>query len=93
VLKYGGRFYCMEFSQTNWPGFDKIYETYSHKILPKVGKAVANDEASYRYLAESIAKFPPMEKFRAMIEAAGFSQTKVEPMMGGLVAIHSGWKA
>ncbi len=92
VLKYGGRFYCMEFSQTNWPGFDKVYETYSHKILPKVGKIVANDEASYRYLAESIAKFPPMEKFRAMIEAAGFGQTKVEPMMGGLVAIHSGWK-
>ena len=61
-------------------------------ILPKVGKAVANDEASYRYLAESIAKFPPMEDFRAMIQAAGFSQTKVEPMMGGLVAIHSGWK-
>ncbi|MEP2494365.1 MAG: ubiquinone/menaquinone biosynthesis methyltransferase, partial [Parasphingorhabdus sp.] len=92
VLKYGGRFYCMEFSQTNWPGFDKIYETYSHQILPKVGKAVANDEASYRYLAESIARFPSMEKFRSMIEAAGFSQTKVEPMMGGLVAIHSGWK-
>jgi demethylmenaquinone methyltransferase/2-methoxy-6-polyprenyl-1,4-benzoquinol methylase len=92
VLKYGGRFYCMEFSQTKWPGFDKVYETYSHKFLPKVGKAVANDEASYRYLAESIAKFPPMEEFRAMITDAGFSQTKVEPLMGGLVAIHSGWK-
>lgn len=92
VLKYGGRFYCMEFSQTSWPGFDKVYETYSHHILPKVGKAIANDEASYRYLSESIAKFPSMKEFRAMIETAGFGQTRVEPMMGGLVAIHSGWK-
>ncbi len=92
VLRFGGRFYCMEFSQTKWPGFDKAYDTYSHKILPKVGKAIANDEDSYRYLAESIAKFPPMEKFEAMILDAGFEQTKVEPMMGGLVCIHSGWK-
>lgn len=92
VLRYGGRFYCMEFSQTQWPGFDKLYDTYSHKILPKVGKAIAKDEDSYRYLAESIAKFPPMEKFESMIRAAGFEKTKVEPMMGGLVCIHSGWK-
>lgn len=92
TLKYGGRFFCMEFSQTRWPGFDKIYENYSHRLLPKVGKLIAGDEASYRYLAESIARFPPMEKFEAMIKNAGFAQTKVEPMMGGLVAIHSGWK-
>ncbi|QTD55271.1 class I SAM-dependent methyltransferase [Parasphingorhabdus cellanae] len=92
VLRYGGRFYCMEFSKTLWPGFDKVYDFYSHRVLPKIGKAVANDEDSYRYLAESIDRFPPMETFRAMIENAGFSQTKVEPMMGGLVAIHSGWK-
>lgn len=92
VLRYGGRFYCMEFSQTKWPGFDKVYDTYSHKILPKIGKTVAGDEDSYRYLAESIDKFPPMEKFEAMIREAGFGQTKVEPMMGGLVCIHSGWK-
>ena len=92
VLRYGGRFYCMEFSQTKWPGFDKVYDTYSHKILPKIGKAIAGDEDSYRYLAESIAKFPPMEKFESMIRGAGFEQTKIEPMMGGLVCIHSGWK-
>jgi len=92
VLRYGGRFYCMEFSQTKWPGFDKAYALYSHRILPKVGKIVANDEDSYRYLAESIDRFPPMGEFEAMIKAAGFSQTKVEPMMGGLVCIHSGWK-
>ncbi|MEP2987585.1 MAG: class I SAM-dependent methyltransferase [Parasphingorhabdus sp.] len=92
VLRYGGRFFCMEFSQTKWPGFDKVYDTYSHKILPKVGKAIADDEDSYRYLAESIDKFPPMEKFEAMIRGAGFEQAKIEPMMGGLVCIHSGWK-
>lgn len=92
VLRYGGRFYCMEFSQTQWPGFDKAYDLYSHKILPKVGKVIANDEDSYRYLAESIDRFPPAEKFEAMMKQAGFSQTKVEAMMGGLVCIHSGWK-
>jgi demethylmenaquinone methyltransferase/2-methoxy-6-polyprenyl-1,4-benzoquinol methylase len=92
TLRFGGRFYCMEFSQTRWPGFDKAYELYSHKILPKVGKLISDDEDSYRYLAESIDRFPPMEKFEAMIKEAGFSQTKVEPMMGGLVCIHSGWK-
>jgi len=92
VLRFGGRFYCMEFSQTKWPGFDKIYQAYSHRILPKIGKAVSDDEASYRYLAESIDRFPPMEKFENMICDAGFERTKVEPMMGGLVCIHSGWK-
>ncbi len=92
VLRYGGRFFCMEFSQTKWPGFDKVYNAYSHKILPKVGKAIADDEDSYRYLAESIDKFPPMEKFEVMIRDAGFEQTRIEPMMGGLVCIHSGWK-
>lgn len=92
VLRYGGRFFCMEFSQTKWPGFDKAYNFYSHRIMPKVGKAVAGDEASYKYLAESIDRFPPMEKFEAMIRDAGFVQTKAEPLMGGLVAIHSGWK-
>lgn len=92
VLRYGGRFFCMEFSQTQWPVFDKVYEQFSHKILPKIGKLVSNDEDSYRYLAESIARFPDMETFEGMIQKAGFTQTKIEPIMGGLVAIHSGWK-
>jgi demethylmenaquinone methyltransferase/2-methoxy-6-polyprenyl-1,4-benzoquinol methylase len=61
-------------------------------VVPKIGKAVARDEESYRYLVESIRRFPPMERFRAMIEKARFTQTKVEPILGGLVAIHSGWK-
>ncbi|TZG28979.1 class I SAM-dependent methyltransferase [Sphingomonas montanisoli] len=92
VLKRGGRFFCLEFSTTLWPGFKEVYDAYSHKLVPKVGKALAGDEESYRYLIESIRRFPPMDEFRAEISAAGFVQTKVEPMLGGLVAIHSGWK-
>jgi demethylmenaquinone methyltransferase/2-methoxy-6-polyprenyl-1,4-benzoquinol methylase len=60
--------------------------------VPRIGKAVAGDEDSYRYLVESIRRFPNMKQFDAMIRAAGFSNTRVEPIMGGLVAIHSGWK-
>lgn len=92
VLKHGGRFYCMEFSTTNWPGFKEIYDVYSHQIMPKMGKLIAQDEESYRYLAESIRRFPKMEEFEAMIRTAGFEKTKVEPILGGAVAIHSGWK-
>ena len=60
--------------------------------MPKLGKAIAQDEDSYRYLIESIRRFPPMPEFERMIRAAGFERTKVEPIMGGLVAIHSGWR-
>lgn len=93
VLKFGGRFFCLEFSTTIWPGFADVYDAYSHHVVPKLGKLLANDEESYRYLIESIRRFPDMAKFEGMIRAAGFTQTKVEPIMGGLVAIHSGWKA
>ena len=92
VLRRGGRFYCLEFSTTLWPGFGEIYDAYSHKVVPKLGQLLAGDADSYRYLIESIRRFPDMEKFRGMIADAGFVQTRVEPMLGGLVAIHSGWK-
>lgn len=92
VLRYGGRFFCLEFSTVEWPGVAEIYDVYSHKVVPKLGKAIAGDEESYRYLIESIRRFPDMQKFKAMIGEAGFTQTKVEPILGGLVAIHSGWK-
>ena len=92
VLKHGGRFYCLEFSTTTWPGFKEVYDLYSHRLMPKIGGIIAQDEESYRYLAESIRRFPPMPKFEAMIREAGFSRTKVEPILGGAVAIHSGWK-
>ncbi|HEX8449667.1 MAG TPA: class I SAM-dependent methyltransferase [Allosphingosinicella sp.] len=92
VLKIGGRFHCLEFSTTRWPGFASLYDVYSMRAVPRIGKAVAGDEESYRYLVESIRRFPPMEKFAEMIAKAGFAQVKAEPILGGLVAIHSGWK-
>jgi demethylmenaquinone methyltransferase/2-methoxy-6-polyprenyl-1,4-benzoquinol methylase len=92
VLRRGGRFFCLEFSTTLWPGFAEIYDAYSHKLVPKLGKLLAKDEDSYRYLIESIRRFPDMPTFEAMIREAGFVRTHVEPVLGGLVAIHSGWK-
>ena len=92
VLKRGGRFYVLEFSTSEWPGFGELYDRYSQHLIPKIGKAVAKDEESYRYLVESIRRFPRMQDFRRMIEEAGFKSTSVEPILGGLVAIHGGWK-
>jgi demethylmenaquinone methyltransferase/2-methoxy-6-polyprenyl-1,4-benzoquinol methylase len=92
VLKRGGRFYCMEFSSSDWPGFSEIYEMFASKVIPRIGKAVADDEDSYRYLVESIRRFPRPPAFRAMVADAGFVRAAAEPMLGGLVTIHSGWK-
>ena len=92
VLRRGGRFFCLEFSTTLWPGFKEVYDAYSHRLVPKLGQLLAQDADSYRYLIESIRRFPDMPTFRAMIGDAGFVQTSVEPMLGGLVAIHGGWK-
>ena len=92
VLKRGGRFYCLEFSTTLWPGFGDLYDAYSHRIVPRIGQAIAGDADSYRYLIESIRRFPDMPTFERLIADAGFVRTNVEPMLGGLVAIHSGWK-
>lgn len=92
VLKRGGRFFCLEFSTTEWPGFGEVYDAYSHRVVPRLGKLIADDADSYRYLVESIRRFPKMPAFEAMIADAGFAQTRVEPILGGLVAIHSGWK-
>jgi demethylmenaquinone methyltransferase / 2-methoxy-6-polyprenyl-1,4-benzoquinol methylase len=92
VLRHGGRFFCLEFSTTEWPGFKQAYDLYSHKLVPRIGEAIAGDAESYRYLIESIRRFPTMPEFEVMIRAAGFTRTRVEPILGGLVAIHSGWK-
>ena len=92
VLRRGGRFFCLEFSTNVWPGFAEVYDAYSHHLVPKLGQLLANDADSYRYLIESIRRFPDMPTFERMVGEAGFVQTKVEPIMGGLVAIHSGWK-
>ena len=92
VLRFGGRFFCLEFSTTEWPGFGELYDKFGDRLIPKIGKVVANDEDSYRYLVESIRRFPKMPEYERMIGAAGFLQTRVESILGGLVAIHSGWK-
>ena len=92
VLKRGGRFFCMEFSSSDWPGFSNLYDAYAANVIPKVGKVVTKDEESYRYLVESIRRFPKPNAFKAMIADAGFVRAAAEPMLGGLVTIHSGWK-
>jgi demethylmenaquinone methyltransferase/2-methoxy-6-polyprenyl-1,4-benzoquinol methylase len=92
VLKPGGRFLCLEFSQVAVPGLDKIYEAYSFNVIPAVGKLVAGDAEPYRYLVESIQKFPRADDFEGMIRKAGFRRTGFERLTGGVVAIHSGWK-
>ena len=92
VLKRGGRFYCLEFSTSEWPGFGQVYDRYSEHVIPRIGKAVAGDEDSYRYLVESIRSFPRPPQFRQMITDAGFTRAAAEPMLGGLVTIFSGWR-
>ena len=92
VLRFGGRFFCLEFSTSTWPGFKELYDLYSHRVVPRIGRAVAGDEDSYRYLVESIRRFPDMPTFTQMIEKAGFARVSAEPILGGAVAIHSGWK-
>ena len=92
VLKFGGRFFCLEFSTTEWPGFGAAYDVYSEKLVPRIGEIVAKDGDSYRYLIESIRRFPKMPDFARMIGEAGFKTVKYRPILGGAVAIHSGWK-
>jgi demethylmenaquinone methyltransferase/2-methoxy-6-polyprenyl-1,4-benzoquinol methylase len=92
VLKRGGRFYCMEFSSSDWPGFAQLYEAYASRVIPRVGKVVARDEESYRYLVESIRRFPKPLEFTKMVAGAGFVRAAAESMLGGLITIHSGWK-
>ena len=92
VLKIGGRFLCLEFSSVDVPGLDRLYDLYSFNVIPAVGRAVTGDAEAYRYLVESIRKFPRPEKFADMIRAAGFRRASFEPMTGGVVALHSGWR-
>ncbi|MBO0732921.1 MAG: bifunctional demethylmenaquinone methyltransferase/2-methoxy-6-polyprenyl-1,4-benzoquinol methylase UbiE [Methylocapsa sp.] len=92
VLRRGGRFLCLEFSAVNVPLLDRLYEAYSFHIIPWLGRYVAGDEKPYRYLVESIARFPDAESFCAKIGAAGFAQAAFTRLSGGIVAIHSGWK-
>lgn len=92
VLKPGGRFLCLEFSDVKNPVFSKVYDAYSFGVLPRIGGLVAKDRESYQYLAESIRKFPGAEAYKALIEAAGFGQVQYRRMTGGIVALHSAVK-
>ena len=92
VLKPGSRFLCLEFSTVDVPGLDKIYDLFSFKVIPPLGKAVTGDSESYQYLVESIRKFPKPPIFADMIREAGFSRVKYELLSGGIVALHSGWR-
>lgn len=93
VLKPGGRALILEFSQVQFEGLKKIYDSYSFHVLPWLGKLVADDEDSYRYLAESIRKHPDQEKLAGMLVDAGFSNVTYNNLTGGVVAIHSGYRA
>ncbi len=91
VLKPGGRFLCLEFSRVEVPLLDTLYDAWSFKALPEIGARVAGDRDSYRYLAESIRRFPPQKEFAAMMVRAGFDQVKYRNLTGGIAALHSGW--
>jgi len=92
TLKRGGHFLCLEFSRVDVPVLDRLYDAYSCAAIPALGRVVVGDGAPYRYLVESIRKFPGPDTFADMIAAAGFARVKVTRLSGGIVAIHSGWK-
>jgi len=92
VLKPGGRFLCLEFSNVDVPGLDRFYDFFSFKVIPELGRAVTGDAESYRYLVESIRQFPRPQVFADMMRAAGFARVTWQPMSGGIVALHSGWR-
>ncbi|MEA2737194.1 MAG: demethylmenaquinone methyltransferase / 2-methoxy-6-polyprenyl,4-benzoquinol methylase [Acetobacteraceae bacterium] len=92
VLKPGGRFLCLEFSRVTVYALTPVYDTWSFKVLPRLGRMVAGDEESYRYLAESIRTFPDQQKLAAMMRDAGFARVNVRNLSAGIAAIHSGWR-
>jgi demethylmenaquinone methyltransferase/2-methoxy-6-polyprenyl-1,4-benzoquinol methylase len=92
VLKPGSRFLCLEFSTVDVPGLDRIYDLFSFKVIPPLGRAVTGDADSYQYLVESIRKFPKPNAFAGMIRDAGFARVSHQVLSGGIVALHSGWR-
>jgi len=92
VLRPGGRFLCLEFSTVDVPGLDALYDLYSFNVIPALGRAVAGDADSYRYLVESIRRFPRPHAFADMIAAAGFRRVSHRVLTGGVVALHSAWR-
>jgi len=92
VLKRGGRFMCLEFSDVDVPGLDRIYDAFSFNLIPPMGKWVTGDGDPYQYLVESIRKFPHQDRFAEMIREAGFENVSYRNYSGGIAAAHSGWK-
>jgi demethylmenaquinone methyltransferase/2-methoxy-6-polyprenyl-1,4-benzoquinol methylase len=92
VLRPGSRLLCLEFSTVDVPGLDRLYELFSFRVIPPLGRAVTGDAESYQYLVESIRKFPRPSAFADMIRAAGFSRVNWQRLSGGIVALHSGWR-
>ncbi|MFN0217312.1 MAG: bifunctional demethylmenaquinone methyltransferase/2-methoxy-6-polyprenyl-1,4-benzoquinol methylase UbiE [Hyphomicrobium sp.] len=92
VLRPGGRFLCLEFAECQVPVLDRLYDFHSFEVIPRLGQLAAGDAESYRYLVESIRKFPKQEAFAGMIRAVGFDRVTYRNLTGGIAAIHSGWK-
>src|ERR1700744_4958108 len=92
VLRPGSRFLCLEFSSVDVPGLDRLYDLFSFKVIPQLGRAVTGDAESYQYLVESIRQFPKPPAFAEMIGQAGFSRVNWQSFSGGIVALHSGWR-
>ena len=92
VLKPGGMLLVLEFSRPVVPGLNNLYDAYSFNVLPWLGRVIAQDEASYRYLAESIRKHPDQETLKAMMQQAGFERVQYFNLSGGIVALHKGYK-
>jgi len=92
VLKIGGKFVCLEFSVVDVPALDRLYDFYSFNVIPALGRVVAGDAESYRYLVESIRRFPKPQAFAAMLRAAGLGRVSFQAMSGGIVTLHSGWR-
>ena len=92
VLRPGGRFLCLEFSKVVVPLLGQLYDRYSFNVVPLIGRYVAKDEDSYRYLVESIRRFPDQPAFAALMREAGLEQVRWRNLSGGIAAIHSGWR-
>ena len=91
-LKYGSQLMVLEFSKLSIPVLQKIYDQYSFKLIPLFGKLIANDEASYQYLVESIRMHPDQETLKSMMEEAGFSRVRYQNLTAGVVSIHTAYK-
>jgi demethylmenaquinone methyltransferase/2-methoxy-6-polyprenyl-1,4-benzoquinol methylase len=92
VLKRGGRFLCLEFSEVDVPVLDRVYDEWSKRVIPPIGRAVTGDAQPYQYLIESIRKFPSPARFTGMIEKAGFKRVTHSAMTGNIAALHAAWK-